>query len=465
MMQIRHNILITYLFVISFLTISCSGGSDEAPPKPGGGGDENPPVEIEITDQELLDITQKETFKYFWNYAEENSGAARERYVVANPDLDKNIVTTGGTGFGLMSIIAAIERGFITREEGFQRISKIIDFFETADRFHGVWPHWLDGRTGKVKPFSTKDNGGDLVETAFFAQGLLIVRNYFQDGTIQQKTLSEKADELWREIEWDWYTNGQNVLYWHWSPDYNWDIGLKVTGFNECLIAYVLAASSPTHPISKQVYIEGWARSGGIKSASVKYGYPLVVQHAGGLEYGGPLFWSHYSFLGLNPKGLSDEYVNYGDVVTNHAKINFEYCVQNPIGYRGYSKDCWGLTASYSKASDGGLTYAAHSPSEDLGVISPTAAISSMPYTPDESLDALRYFYSLKDRLLGPAGFYDAFSLHPGIWVAEAYLAIDQGPIVVMVENYRTGLLWSLFMGDSEIKNGLDKLGFNIGGN
>ncbi len=443
-----------------FLLLSCSDGSDSLDGDDSSGDDTE--IVVDLTNDELLDLTQEETFNYFWDYAEANSGAARERYLPSDATLDENTVTTGGSGFGLMVLIVAIERGFITADEGFSRIAQILSFFETADRFHGAWPHWLDGRTGKVIPFSEMDNGGDLVETSYLAQALIVVYEYYKNGSSEQTELANKADELWRGIEWNWFTQGENVLYWHWSPDYNWDIGLKIQGYNECLITYVLAAASPTFPISKEVYTNGWASSGSIVSANTQYGYPLIVKHVGAEEYGGPLFWSHYSFLGLNPNGLADEYVNYGDVETNHVEINYSYCVENPLGYRDYGVNCWGLTASYSRDDNGGLTYAAHHPGNDLGVIAPIAALSSMPYTPKKSLAALRYFYYLKGKLMGSAGFYDAFSPQQNYWVAEAYLAIDQGPLVVMIENYRTQLFWNLFMQNEDVQNGLTGLGFTF---
>ncbi len=418
-------------------------------------------LDIDLTKEELLDFVQEETFKYFWDYAEPNSGAARERYLLSDTTEDENLVTTGGSGFGLMALIVGVERGFITAEEGYNRISTIINFFENADRFHGAWPHWLDGASGKVVPFSDEDNGGDIVETSYLAQALIIVYEYYKDGDEEDTTLAYKAKELWKGIEWNWYTNNKDVLYWHWSPDYEFDIGLEINGYNECLISYILAASSPDYPITKEVYDNGWAGAGDIVSSNSKYGYSLIVTHVGSEEYGGPLFWSHYSFLGLNPYGLEDEYVNYWDAVVNHAKINYSYCVKNPLGYRDYDTNCWGLTSSYSLAEDGSLTYVSHQPSNDKGIIAPTAALSSMPYTPDKSFNVLTYLYYLKSYLLGDAGFYDAFSPENNYWVAKAYLAIDQGPIIIMIENYRTGLLWKYFMQNQDVKAGLDLLGFS----
>ncbi|MFS4467797.1 glucoamylase family protein [Maribacter sp. 2210JD10-5] len=419
--------------------------------------------EPELTDEELLDLTQLETFRYFWDFAQSDSGGARERYHPNEPSRDQNTVATGGTGFGLMAILVGIERGFVTKEEGMQRLTNILSFLESADRFHGAWPHWINGSNGNTIPFSEKDNGGDLVETAFLVQGLICIKEYFEEGDDAEKALAAKADILWKGVEWDWYTQGEDTLYWHWSPNFGFDINLELKGYNEVLIAYILGAASPDYTISKNAYTNGWASNGGIISSDVQYGLPLVAKHAGNTAYGGPLFWAHYSYLGLDPRNLSDEFVNYTDVNVNHSKINYQYCVDNPNNFLDYGKDCWGLTASYSRNNDGNITYRAHRPgSNDIGVISPTAALSSMPYTPEESMRALRYFYSHKDKLLGPAGFYDAFSPQYDFWVAEAYLAIDQGPIIVMIENHRTELLWRLFMKNEDVRSGLEKLGFSF---
>ncbi|WP_027124908.1 glucoamylase family protein [Gelidibacter mesophilus] len=447
------------LFLIATVTFSCSKSSSSEPfdPDPVDDG----PVGIEpLTDVEMMDLVQRETFKYFWDFAEPTSKAARERYIPSNPSQDQHVVTSGGTGFGMMAMVVGIERGYVTRAEAVARLQTLLSFLEKADRFHGAWSHWLNGSNGSVIPFSEKDNGGDLVETSFVVQGLICIKEYFKNGTAEEKQLADKADALWKGVEWDWYTQNEKVLYWHWSPDNAFDINLKIQGYNECLVTYVLAASAPEHSISKEVYTQGWAGNGTIVSSNVQYGLPLVLKHAGSPQFGGPLFFSHYSFLGLNPTNLVDQYANYKELVTNHAKINYQYAVQNPKKFEAYGPDCWGLTASYSRNTDGTLGYSAHSPVNDKGVISPTAAISSIPYTPTESLRAMHYFYQKKDKLLGKAGFYDAFSPEHDFWVAEAYLAIDQGPQIVMIENYRTGLLWNLFMQNEDVRKGLTKLGF-----
>jgi hypothetical protein len=415
--------------------------------------------ESTISDDSLLTLVEYKTFQYFWDGAEPTSGAARERFHADNvyPDKDKHIITSGGTGFGVMAILVGIERKFITRQQGFERLNKLVNWLEKADRFHGVWPHWLNGETGKVKPFSPNDDGGDLVETSYLLQGLLCVRQYFKDGSDQEKAMASKIDKLWREVEFDWHRNGKNVLYWHWSPKNQWKMNFPVEGYNECLIMYFLAAGSPTHTVPAEVYHEGWARKGGMKNdpAHQQYGYHLDLKHNFAEQFGGPLFWSHYSFLGLDPHNLKDRYADYWQHNVNHTLINRQYCIENPKKFKGYGENCWGLTASYSVNG-----YAAHSPNEDLGVISPTAALSSFPYTPNESMKVVRHLYEdLGDKVFGEYGFYDAFSEHHN-WYLPRYLAIDQGPAVVMIENHRSGLLWKLFMSCPEVQVAKKKLGF-----
>lgn len=418
-------------------------------------------TKITFSDEALLDTLQRQTFSYFREGAEPNSGMARERIHMDDvyPQNDQSVVTLGGSGFGVMAILVGVERGFITRGQALQHYRKIIDFLAGADRFHGAWPHWLEGKTGKVKPFSKKDDGGDLVETAFMIQGLLTIAEYFKNGNEEEKKLVADIDKLWREVEWDWYTRGgKDVLYWHWSPDFGWDMNFPVGGYNECLIMYVLAASSPTHPIHPDVYRKGWARNGAINNDTVYYGIRTILDH---YEHNddpvGPLFWAHYSYLGLDPRGLSDQYADYWKLNRNHALIHYFYALDNPEGFDGYGPDQWGLTSSYSMNG-----YAGHHPGEeDLGVISPTAALSSFPYTPKESMQFLKYLYLKADSLIGKYGPYDAYSVTHK-WYTPRYLAIDQGPIPVMVENYRTGLLWNLFMENQDVKKGLERLGFVI---
>ncbi|HEX5150526.1 MAG TPA: glucoamylase family protein [Parafilimonas sp.] len=401
-----------------------------------------------ISDDALLTLIQQQTFKYFWDFGHPTSGMARER------NASGDICTTGGTGFGIMSMIAAASRNFITKPDALNRIQKIVSFYKNnCTAYHGAYAHWIDGATGATVPFSENDNGADLVETSYLMQGLLCARQYFNAASTEETNLRNDINSLWNAVEWNWFRqNDQNVLYWHWSPDKNWVMNMPVTGWNEALIVYVLAASSTVDPIPKIVYDNGWAQNGAMKNGNAYYGVQLPL----GPNLGGPLFFAQYSFLGINPHDLSDAYANYWTQDTAHTKINYQYCVANTNHFYGYSNLCWGLTASDEENG-----YGAHSPTNDNGTVSPTAAISSLPYAPTESMSALQFFYyTLGDKLWGDYGFIDAFNLN-SLWFADSYLAIDQGPQIIMIENYRTGLLWDLFMSCPEVKTGMHNLGFS----
>lgn len=405
----------------------------------------------ELSDSALLELVQKQTFRYFWDFAHPVSGLARERSNEAF-NYGNEVITTGGSGFGLMAVIVAVERKWIGRDTAVNHLLKSVKFLEKADSYHGIFPHWLNGETGKTIPFSRKDDGGDLVETSFLFQGLLAVRAYFDHDDPLERELRNRITSLWEGAEWDWHTRGGlDLLYWHWSPNNGWSMNFELRGYNEALITYILAASSPTYPITAKVYRNCWTESNHFINGRTYYDIVLPL----GFPYGGPLFFEHYSYLGLDPRGLKDRYADYWQQVQNHTLINYQHCVINPNHFKGYGKNCWGLTAS--DTYDG---YNAHSPTNDHGTITPTAALSSFPYTPEKSMAALRHFYyDLGDKIWSEYGFVDAFneSQH---WYASSHLAIDQGPIIVMIENYRTGLLWNLFMKIPEIQTGLKKLDF-----
>jgi hypothetical protein len=436
---------LTLLLAITFCTVGLFAQKNKASIKP------ELKIQKNLTDDQLLDLVQKQTFRYFWDFAHPVSGMARERSNVAF-DYGTEVVTTGGTGFGVMATIVAADRKWITRDTAARFLLKMVKFLGKADAYHGVFPHWLNGETGKIIPFSRKDDGADLVESSFLFQGLLTVRQYFNADNPVENELRNRINGIWSEVEWDWFTRGgEEVLYWHWSPNNGWAMNFPLRGYNECLITYVLAASSTRYPVPASVYHRGWAQSNFFLNGKEFYGHKLPL----GFDNGGPLFFSHYSFLGLDPRGLKDRYADYWEQNKNHTLINRAYVLANPKKFKGYGENSWGLTAS-----DSWVGYAAHSPSEDLGVISPTAALSAFPYTPEYSMKALKHFYfDLGDKLWKEYGFIDAFSEEKN-WYAKSHLAIDQGPIIVMIENYRTGLLWNLFMSSPEIKDGLKKLGF-----
>lgn len=408
-------------------------------------------IQKNLSDDALLDLVQRQTIKYFWDFAHPVSGMARERSNVSF-NYGHEVVTTGGTGFGVMALIVGAERGWLGRDTLVRHLLKMVRFLQKADSYHGVFPHWLNGETGKTIPFSRKDDGADLVEHSFLIQGLLTARQYFNKDIPSERELRNRINSLWRETEWNFFTrNGRDVLYWHWSPNNGWAMNFELRGYMETLITYVLAASSPGYGISPQVYNKGWAVGRHFLNGKKFYDYLLPL----GPDFGGPLFFAHYSYLGLNPKGLSDPYVNFWEQNVNQTLINRAYCIDNPGKFKSYGEQAWGLTAS-----DDYRGYDAHSPTNDNGTITPTAALSSFPYTPEYSMKALRYFYDERgNQLWGEYGFRDAYNDSQN-WVADSYLAIDQGPIVVMIENYRTGLLWNLFMSCPEVKDGLKLLHF-----
>ncbi len=418
-------------------------------------------VTHQMSDEEYLDMTQRATFRYFWDWADPTSGIARERWQPNESDVTNTI---GGGGFGVMAILVGVERGFITREEGVARIKKIVDFLSNKiDKFHGAFPHWFNGSTGKVVKFGTQD-GGDIVESSFMIQGLIAAKQYFNLPNNDETQIRNSIKQLWENVDWDFYRNGTTALNWNWSPT----MGFKIDGstflfhgWNETLITYLLAVASPTHPVFPNIYKSGWADNGNIKYTGVqRYGYDLYVGNRNG--YGGPLFFTHYSFLGFDPRGKRDLYANYFMQNYNQTMINRAYCIENPKKFAGYTEDCWGLTASNSIP---GVGYLAHEPGlNDNGTIAPTAAISSMPYFLYEktnyALNTIKHFYRVYGNALwGDFGFKDAFNVSK-FWFNDDYLAIDQGPIICMIENYRSQLLWNLFMKDEDIKTALTKIPF-----
>ncbi len=404
-----------------------------------------------ISDEALLDTIQKATFNYFWTYDSETSGLVPDRNTAS-----KDYCAIGATGFGIMTIPAAIERGFITRQAGLNRMLKMVDFLKNkVSSYKGVFPHYVNGKTGAVIASGNLD-GWDVVETSFLMMGLLTARQYFDGSSADETNLREDINSLYQNIDWAYYTKeGQNALFWSWNPTGGW--GIKLAGWNETLISYVLAASSPTHGINKAAYDQGFAGNGWMKDGTDYYGYVLPLGKAG--DFGGPLFISQFSFLGINPKGLSDSYADYELQTSRHALINHDYCTRNPLGYSTYSDNCWGLTAGAT--SDRG--YQSMSPVNDLGYVLPSASVASLPYATEASMKAVKYFYyTLGDILWTQYGFADSFSLdtYP-YWVSSEVFGYDQLNMFIAIENYRSGLIWNLFTSCPEIKAGMKKMGFS----
>ncbi len=407
-----------------------------------------------LTDEELLDTVQRASLHYFWEEAHPHCGMAREGMYMGHP-LDT--VTTGGTGMGIMTIVVGAERGFVTRAQAAARIRTILAFLQdVTPRYHGAWSHHYNGVTGATIAFAgAQDNGGDLVETAFLIEGILTARQYFDDPSDPvEAEIRTRATQMWESVEWTWYRRypGGDVLYWHWSPNYGWYMNMPIRGYNEAMIVYLLAVASPTYPMPASSYTNGWAGGSGYANGQRYYGHTIWV----GEPYGGPLFFTHYSNLGFDPRYKRDAYANYFDNARNISLVHHDYCIDNPHGYAGYSGYVWGLTASFNPWG-----YSAHSPTNDNGTIAPTAAASAMPYTPVESLAAVRQYYDVYGPdLWSSSGFTDAFNLQSN-WFAPGYIAIDVGTIAPMIENYRTGLCWNLFMANPEIRPMMHAIGLH----
>ncbi len=463
-------------FLISISLLSINLLAQQPSNKPVHSKNAIAPVGIikNIPDSILLDIVQRQTFRYFWHYAHPISRLARERdntvkaeyywdYINEaedEPNLSKHTFgeeacAIGGTGFGIMATIVAVERKWIDRDTAIKRLIKIVDFLIKADCYHGIYPHFMNGATGKTIAFGRLDDGADIVETSYLMMGLLSAKQYFNDNNIQEKYFRNRVQQMWDVANWNWHSKGTDkLLYWHWSPANDFDMNFPVYGWDEALITYIVAASSPYHSISKELYENSWVKSAGWKNGNKYYNIELPL---GNFDKGGPLFFEQYTFMGINPNGLIDDKgINYGIQTKNHTLINRAYCIDNPKHFKGYGENCWGLTAGDSYKG-----YVAHCPQDDRGVIQPTAALSSFPYTPEYSMQALKHFYyDLGNKIWDEYGFADGFS-ETNNWYAKTHLAIDEGPIIVMIENYRTGLLWKLFMSVPDIQNGLKKLGFS----
>jgi len=400
---------------------------------------------------------QEAGFRYFYDYAYPSSHLPREG-IKAKNSWDPEAMSAVSTGMYFFNIAVGIERGFITREQGAEHVRVLLDFLNgPTDRFYGAFPHWIDGNTGKVRPFSPQDNGADMVESGIIAEGLIFAREYFDQETDTERSIREVSDSLWKAIEWDKFIQDpdtpEQVMIWHWSPDHGFS-NLPIVGFNEAEICYILGVASPTFPIKPELYWDGWV------AKNADYYNPRTVEGVDGPielllnhDYGIPLFVMHYSYMGLDPRKVPLKEGNLFDEFTQLTKANRDYAKLNADKFQGYDK-YWGLTASLDP--DG---YRAHHPvHDDNGTISPTGALSSIAYLPEDVIDLMCELYLNEgETLWGPFGFYDAFNPTRD-WYAEGYIGIDVGPIAPMIENYRSGKLWDTFMKAPEINAAIDKI-------
>lgn len=400
---------------------------------------------------DLLDAIQRRTAAYFYEGAHRLTALPYDR-LGTKGRIVSNLASIGGAGFGLMALIVMVHRNWLSRSEAVLRISTLLASLEAVKKHRGAFPHFVDVDRLDAVPLLPKDDGADLVETALLVQGLICTREFFNEISEAELDLGKRVARLVDAIEWNRFVRpgARPSLFWHWSPKHEWSLNVPITGWNEGLIAYVLAAGSRNFAIDPEVFHIGWTNGGAYHNGSEYYGHRLPA----GSPYGGPLFVSQYSFCGLDPRGLHDGSIDYWDQVVAHSKINYEHCRRNPNGHLGYGVYGWGLTASHGPSG-----YLVSCPVNDTGIIAPTAALSSFPFVPEQAEAAARAFCSYGNgRLWGDFGFADAFAPSQN-WVSDCCLAINQGPIVAMIENFRSGLLWHLFMNAPEIKTGLARLG------
>ncbi len=403
----------------------------------------------------ILDDQQQKALTYFTTFADPASGLAHE----GNNRGDGLFITVGGSGFGVMALICGVERGWITRSDAALQLQKAVKFLGKAKRVEGVWPHWLN-TNGTARSFGSEQViAGDLVETSFMMAGLLAAREYFDGSNAVEKEIRDSTNSFWNTINWQFYTRGENVLYWAYDEgrpsagNARWV--LPTVGWNEGLITYLMALAAPSaNAISKSVYTQGWLSNGAMyRKTRLQYGYPYTL---GGTDKGGPLFLSQYSFLGLDPRYVKDTSAYYWEQQLAHVMVNRHYCLYEASAANKYDSLSWGLSACYGVPGGVGTaaSYLAREPDNDDGVIAPTAAVSSMPYTPFYSLQVLLNLANQGANMQGSYGFVDSYSPKDGKKTANN-LAIDQGPMVVMIENYRSGLIWNLLMKAPEIQSGL----------
>ncbi len=392
-----------------------------------------------------MDEQQRKIIDYFYTGAHPTTGMAFNHNTV------KSILTTGATGFGVMAIIAGVERGWIDRAVAAGHIVKIVRFLKTVKRYEGAWSHWYspDGRTVR---FGNQVDAGEIVETAFLLGGLLTACEYFDRDNEAEKEIRETTTFFGETVNWRHYVH-DGKFYWIWHADKN-EYELPIVGWNECLLVYILAMAAPEpHNVPPSVYRSCWQGYRFAHPGRKTYGYPLPL---GTNQYGSCLFLSQYSFLGLDPRRMRDEFACYWTQNLGHTMINRHYCVHEAPSEYKYSELDWGLTACGGCSGRPG--YKARAPFDDDGVLAPTAAISAFPYTPFYSTQVLLNLKKNFPELDGEFGFGISYCPKDH-QVNKEYLAIEQAPMAIMMENYRSGLLWNLLMKNENVRKGLQLAG------
>ncbi len=404
------------------------------------------------TTEELLEDIQHKAFLYFWNEANPTNGLIRDRSQPGSP------ASIAAVGFGLSAICIAIDHGWVSRVDGRARVLTTLNTFWTKPQgtaiggiigYKGLFYHFLDMNTG----FRTWDSELSTIDTALLMAGMLDARQYFSTNDPLDLQVRDLADDLYERVDWEFMRNGQTRIMMGWKPNTGFG-GFGVwQGYNEAMILYLLALGSPTFPVPASTWT-AWCNT---YSWQTHYGYTYVNFP--------PLFGHQYSHCWVDFRYHRDPYmqskgITYFENSRRATLAQREYCIDNPFNRIGYGEDLWGLTAS-----DDPFGYSAHGappPQNDNGTITPTAAVSSIPFTPTESIECMENMYfTYGGQLWGTYGFKDAFNLNNG-WFATDFLGIDQGPIIMMIENHLNGSIWNRFMDNPAVQLGLQRAGFIV---
>lgn len=420
----------------------------------------------------FLDSLSKHTFNFFWETADSNTAQVPDRWPTPS------FSSIAATGFGITSYLIGAERGYITREQAAERVLKTISFLHQRPKgdstsgvvgYKGFFYHFIDMKTGH----RYRNVELSTIDTGLLMAGILSAQSYFDGEHETEKQIRAIADSLYLAIEWDWAMNNGQTMTMGWHPEKGF-IESRWKGYNEAMILYVLALGSPTHTIPA----ESWTAWTSTYQWANYYGQEHVNF--------GPLFGHQYSQMYIDFRGIYDPYmkdkgIDYFENSKRATYANRAYCMANPGHYTGYSSNVWGLTAcdgpGNSTKANPNVSFmgyhargAAQYYNDDDGTITPTAAGGSMAFAPEICIPALQAMYEqYGDKIYTRYGFVDAFNLSikntdgSTGWIDTDHLGIDQGPILIQAENYRSELVWNLMKKNPYIINGLKKAGFSGG--
>ncbi|HEX7113626.1 MAG TPA: glucoamylase family protein [Steroidobacter sp.] len=462
-------------------------------PVPAGAAERIPGIVVEgsrVFDPErdgdpVVNNLERRTFRYFWDTTDKNTGLAPDRYP------SPSFASIAAVGFALTAYVIGAERGFVSRSQARLRTLRTLRFFANLPQgpeesatagYRGFYYHFLDMRNG----LRFENTELSTVDTALFLGGVLLSQVYFDRDVRSEREIRDLADRIYRRVEWTWAQNRPPAISHGWRPEtgfLRWDW----RGYNEAMLVYILALGSPTYPVGPDAW-DAWVQT-----------YDAHWGKFSGQEFlsFGPLFGHQYSHVWIDFRGIRDEFmrskgIDYFENSRRAAYAHREYAIQNPMRWRGYDSEIWGLTACdgpadtvqiYNGEERGFFSYSARGTAAtqllDDGTIAPTAAVSSIAFAPEIAIPAIRAFRArFGEHLYQKYGFLDSVNpsftftnvplrhgrIIEGIgWVADDYLGIDQGTIVAMIENYRSGLIWDLMKRSPYIRRGLERAGFTGG--